>query len=99
MSTEDSDFIVLTYGAGATMEDLFSYISQDMLAGRPFLWPLLPHSMCQSSDYKIARNVQAKARRRLALRGDGGTSSPEGPSVNVLKNTGNQTSIEKSSLP
>ena len=61
------------------MEDLFSYISQDTLAGRPFLSPLLPDSVCQSLDYKMTRNVQTKARRRLALRGDGGTSSPEGP--------------------
>lgn len=82
------------------MEDLFSYISQDTLAGRPFLWPWLPDSTCQSLDYKMSRRVQIKATRRLALRGDGGISSPEGLSVNVLKNsTGNQTSINKTSLP
>jgi len=51
------------------MEDLFSYISQDTLAGRPFLWPLLSDSMCQSLDCKMSRNMQTKARRRLALRG------------------------------
>lgn len=87
LSTEDSDFIVWTYGAWATREDLFSCIGWDTLAGRPFLWPLLPDSVCQSPGYKMSRNVQTKPGRKLALRGDGRTCSPEGLRVNVLRRT------------
>lgn len=76
------------------MKDLFSSISQDTLAGGPFLWPLLPDSMCESLDYKMSRNVQTQARRWLALRGDWRTSSPKGLRVNVFKNSGNQNSNE-----